>query len=133
MEFVYGLLGTGIGAGLMVLIQKMFERKWAKEDKAEAKEDKLDRLEKKLEDMGEKLKELSEDVGHVKSAQRAILSDKIKELGTKYLEAGEVEFEERRNLHQLHDAYHDDCGGNGDYKILMEDVNELPLKAKKVV
>lgn len=133
MEHLYALLGTGFGAGLVVIIQKMIERKWAKDDRNEAKEDKLDKLEKKLEDMDKKLKELSKDVGHVKSAQRAILSDRIKSLGTKYLEDREVEFEDRRNLHQLHDAYHNDCDGNGDYDILMKDINELPLKTKKVI
>lgn len=133
MEHLYTLLGTGFGAGLVVIIQKILERKWTKEDRTEAKEDKLDKLEKKLEEMDEKLQELSEDVGHVKSAEKAILSDRIKWLGTRYLEAGEIEFEDRQILHQLHDAYHDDCGGNGDYKILMGDINELPLKTKKVV
>ena len=130
MEFVYGLLGTGVGAGLMVLIQKMFERKWAKADRNEAKEDKLDNLEKKLEEMNKKLQELSNDVGHLKSAEKASLSDRIKWLGTRYLADGEIEFEDRQILHQLHDAYHNDCGGNGDYKCLMEAIDELPLKLK---
>lgn len=130
MEHIYTLLGTGFGAGLVVIIQKILERKWAKDDRNEAKEDKLDKLEKKLEEMDQKLQELSDDVGHVKNADRAILSDRIKWLGTKYLEAAEIDFEDRRILNQLHDAYHNDCNGNGDFKNLMEDVNELPLKTK---
>lgn len=132
MEHLYTLLGTGFGAGLVVIIQKMIERKWAKDDRDEAKEDKLDKLEKKLEEMDKKLEELSKDVGHLKTAEKASLSDRIKWLGTRYLEAGEIEFEERQVMHQLHDAYHNHCGGNGDYDILMQDIDELTLKTKKV-
>ena len=128
MEFAIGLLGSGIGAGLMVIIQMLLKRKWAKEDKYDEKAKKLDDLSQRLIDIDSKLDDLSDDVSHVKSANKSILSDRIKWLGTKYLEAGEIEFEDRRILHSLHSAYHDDCGGNGDFKILMESIDSLPLK-----
>ena len=132
MEFVIGLLGTGVGAGIMVIIQMLLNRKWAKEDKQEAKADKLDELTARLDKMDSKLDSAIVDLSHVKAADKSILSDRIKWLGTRYLEAGEVEFEDRRILHELHDAYHNHCGGNGDYDILMRDVDELPLKHDKV-
>ena len=128
MEFVIGLLGSGIGAGLMVILQMVLKRKWEKEDKHDEKTKKLNDLSKRLIDIDSKLDILADDVSHVKSANKSILSDRIKWLGTKYLEAGEIEFEDRRILHNLHSAYHDDCGGNGDFKILMENVDSLPLK-----
>lgn len=131
MEFIIGLLGTGIGAGIMVVVQMLLNRKWAKEDKQEAKADKLDKLSEKLAALEEKLDSAIEDLGHVKAADKSILSDRIKWLGTQYLEAGEIEFEDRRILHELHDAYHNHCGGNGDYDILMREVDELPLKHLK--
>lgn len=130
MEVIIGVLGAGVGAGTMTLIQMFVKRKWAQDDKQEEKTDKLDKLEKRLDEIDKKLKVLSDDIVHVKNADRAILSDRIKWLGERYLEAKEIEFEDRRVLNQLHDAYHNDCNGNGDYKNLMKAVNALPLKLK---
>ena len=120
-ELIIAFLGTGIGAGIMVIAQMLLNRKWQKEDKKEAKKD-------RTEEIITKLDQLSADVKHVKAANKSILSDRIKWLGTKYLDDGEIEFEDRRNLHDLHDAYHNHCGGNGDYDILMRDIDALPLK-----
>lgn len=131
MEFIIGLLGTGIGAGIMVIVQMLLNRKWAKEDKQEAKTDKLDELSEKLAGVETKLDSAIVALDHVKAADKSILSDRIKWLGTRCLEAGEIEFEDRRILHELHDAYHNHCGGNGDYDILMREVDELPLKHLK--
>lgn len=129
-EFLIGFLGTGIGAGVMALIQMIVNRKWQKEDKQEAKTDKLEGIEKRLNKIDSKLDTAIDEVGHVKAANKSILSDRIKWLGTKYLEEGEIEFEDRRIMHDLHDAYHNHSGGNGDYDILMREIDELPLKHK---
>ena len=120
-ELIIAFLGPGLGAGIMVIAQMLLNRKWQKEDKKEAKKD-------RTEEIITKLDQLSADVKHVKAANKSILSDRIKWLGTKYLDDGEIEFEDRRNLHDLHDAYHNHCGGNGDYDILMRDIDALPLK-----
>lgn len=128
MELIIGLLGTGIGAGVMAIVQKVLDRKWAKEDKHEAKTDKLDEYNKHLDKIDTKLDKAIDEIGHVKAANKSILSDRIKSLGTQYLDAGEIGFEDRRNLHNLHDAYHNHSGGNGDYDILMRDIDNLPLK-----
>lgn len=128
MEFAIALLGTGIGAGIMAIIQLILNRKWAKEDRKEAKNDKFDKLDKQLEEMNRKLDTLTADMENLKIADKAILSDRIKYLCGKYLEDGEISFEDRRNLHDLHDAYHNHCGGNGDYDMLIKEIDELPLK-----
>ena len=128
MEIAVGILGAGIGAGLMTLIQMLMKRKWERDDRAESKSNELASIKASVDEIREKLNAVAADVAHCKAANRAILSDRIKWLGTQYIQAGEVDFESRRNLHALHNAYHDDCGGNGDYKILMADVDELPLK-----
>lgn len=121
--FIIGFLGTGVGAGIMVIVQMLLNRKWAKEDKKEAKADRTGEILTKLDN-------LAVEVNHVKAANKYILSDRIKMLGTQYLEAGEIDFEDRRILHNLHSAYHDHCGGNGDYDILMREIDDLPLKHK---
>lgn len=127
-DFVIGLFGTGIGAGIMVIIQMLLNRKWAKEDKQEAKDDMLNELSVRLDSLDAKLDSAIKDLGHVKAADKSILADRIKWLGTTYIEAGEIEFEDRRILHELHNAYHNHCGGNGDYDILMKEIDALPLK-----
>ena len=130
MDFVIGLLGAGIGAGLMTILLACLNRKWAKDDREEAEVKQIDKIEKHLQDIDNKITELSDSLSHLKSAEKASLSDRIKWLGTKYLDAGEIEFEDRRILNQLHSAYHDDCGGNGDFDSFMEIINDLPLKTK---
>lgn len=129
MDILVGILGgCGVAGGIFTIIQMCMKRKWEKEDRKEGKADKLDEVNKQLATLTAQTKTLIDEVSHLKKANKAILSDRIKWLGTKYIEAGEVEFEDRRNLHDLHDAYHNDCGGNGDYDILMRDVDALPLK-----
>lgn len=128
VEFIIGVLGAGVGAGIMSLIQMRLKRKWEKEDKQEAKADTLAEIKAQLAALNKKIDSVAEDVAHLKVAEKASLSDRIKWLATRYIEAGEVEFEDRRNLHWLHDAYHNHCGGNGDYDLLMEEVDDLPLK-----
>ena len=127
-ELIIGILGAGIGGGIMTIIQMCLNRKWAKSDKQEEKADNFNAINKRLDLFDKKLDNAITDIGHVKVADKAILSDRIKWLGTKYIEAGEIEFEDRRNLHDLHDAYHNHCDGNGDYDILMREIDELPLK-----
>jgi len=128
MEILTGILGAGIGAGIMSIVLAILKRKWQKEDKKEEKEDAISDLKHQLKEISSKIDILSSDVKHVKHANKSILSDRVKSLGTQYLEDGEVEFEDRRILHDLHNAYHNDCDGNGDFDILMRDVDELPLK-----
>ena len=126
---IIGIFGGGaVGAGIMTIIQMCLKRKWAKEDKAEEKTDKITEMNTRLDTISDQLKTAIDDIAHVKSANKAILEDRIKWLGEKYLSEKEIDFDNRRILHNLHSAYHYDCNGNGDYDCLMRDVDELPLK-----
>lgn len=59
-------------------------------------------------------------------ALRMILLDRLQYLCRCYIRAGKVDFDDRRRLHKMHDAYHA-LGGNGDLDVLMAAVDELPL------
>lgn len=61
---------------------------------------------------------------------RVILMDRIRYLGQEYIKDGEVDFDDRRLLNQMHSVYHNTLGGNGDLDILMKEVDELPLARK---
>ena len=65
--------------------------------------------------------------GAMCKALRYLLLDKILFLGTKYIEVGTVDFDDRRRLNQMHEVYHDGLLGNGDADNIMLAVNKLPL------
>ena len=62
-----------------------------------------------------------------KPCRRVILLDRIQYLCRCYIHDGAVDFDDRRRLHKMHDAYHA-LGGNGDLNTLMAAVDELPVK-----
>lgn len=68
------------------------------------------------------------DVKALKEAMKYLLMDRIQHLGARYLRQGEISLDDRRLLNNMHDSYHNGLGGNGDLDVLMEQVNDLPLK-----
>lgn len=63
----------------------------------------------------------------LQEGQRVLLLDRIQYLCRCYIRDKEVDFDDRRRLHKMHDAYHA-LGGNGDLNTLMTAVDELPVK-----
>lgn len=61
-------------------------------------------------------------------SQKIVMLDRIRYLGQKYIEAGEIDFDDRRILNAMHDSYHNGLGGNGDADVVMSEVNKLPLR-----
>ena len=57
-------------------------------------------------------------------ALKYILYDRIRFLGQAYIAAGEIDFDDRRILRQMHASYHNGLDGNGDLDGLMKE----PLK-----
>lgn len=78
----------------------------------------------KEQDDSRAMKELSA----IEEAIRYILYDRIRYLGGSFLRSEEIDFDDRRNLNNMHSVYHEKLGGNGDLDILMDEVNKLPLK-----
>lgn len=120
-------IATGVtGAAVIKLIDNVvqwcLQRKAAKEDRTEEK----DREEiHKIKDW-ERGMELK--VNALVNADKYILFDRIRYLGQRYVADNEVDFDDRRILRQMHEVYHNELGGNGDLKELMDAVNALPLK-----
>lgn len=61
-------------------------------------------------------------------AMKYVLYDRIRFLGQAYIDAGEIDFDDRRILNNMHHSYYFGPGGNGDLDTLMNKVNHLPLK-----
>ena len=125
-NFLYAAL-TGVGAAAVIklidnVVQWKLQRKAAKEDRTaedgQAEIKKIKQWEKDMEDK----------VNALVNADKYIMFDRIRYLGQKYVAEKEVDFDDRRILNQMHDVYHNELGGNGDLKELMDAVNALPLK-----
>lgn len=116
------LAGGGIGVAIIQGIREWLsfrrERKAKKEDAKDLNIDnRLTNIESRLLAQGEALK--------------FILYDRIRYLGQTYVFEGEISFDDRRILNDMHKSYHNGLGGNGDLDTLMKAVNDLPLKKGK--
>ena len=125
LTFLLAFLG---GAGGVALINGIFgvwkwhaERKAKKEDKSE--EDiaqRLDELASWQQDAGKKIDALRDGL-------KCDLLEQIIRLGQSYISEGEVSFDDRKRLRDMHTSYHDGLGGNGDADAIMNAVDNLPL------
>lgn len=61
----------------------------------------------------------------LKVGVRLLLQDKIEHLGMKYIDAGEIRYDQLKYLNAAHECYHSELHGNGDLDALMEDVRAL--------
>lgn len=103
IALIGGLCG---GSAVAALINQIFE---TKREKARRKD-------------GE-----SENMREVKAALKWVIYDRIRHLGQTFIADGEVSFDDRRILNEMHNCYHNGLGGNGDLDNLMREVNDLPL------
>ena len=78
-----------------------------------------------------RLEKVERQVEALVESQKYILYDRIRFLGQSYIADGEIDFDDRRILNDMHKSYHSGLGGNGDLDILMREVNQLPLKKTK--
>lgn len=124
MNYLQLLLTGATAAAVVKLIDNVLQwhlnRKAKKEDKTEEK------AEKKAENAAHSLKQIEDKTEVLTTGMMCLLLDRIQYLGRSYLKAEKIDFDDRRRLHQMHDAYHA-LGGNGDLNKLMEDINKLPL------
>lgn len=113
-------------------------RKAAKEDKSEERADKtreisdaVAKFEKseaeKNAEIDKRLDALDKQMEAQSTALRLILLDRILHLGQGYIMKGEISFDDRKRLHDMHDCYHSGLGGNGDADLIMREVDNLEL------
>lgn len=63
----------------------------------------------------------------VRNGVQLLLYSEIKRLGKKYIDAGQVSYEELEDLIKMHKCYHSDLDGNGYLDSLMDSVKELRI------
>lgn len=143
VAFVLAIAGGAAGAAVINGINERWKfkasRKAAKEDKAEEMADKTEEIgeaveeirkteDKRQEEMEKEISIMKAQIQALVEADRVVLLDRIRHLGQSYIQKGEISFDDRRIFHMMHDAYHDGLGGNGDADLVVEAVDDLPLK-----
>ena len=84
------------------------------------------------EDAYSRLKTIEDKVDDLAKAAKYSIFDRIRYLGQCYIDDGEIDFDDRRILNDMYKVYHcPTLKGNGDLKVLMEAVNNLPLKKRR--
>lgn len=147
-DWLIGLIGTGIGAGSLGLIQFIISHfTESKEHKEERKEnvanlrieimqhikDVNDENAAAIEDLRSTVMTLTEDSKERRKYEKAIgeslialTHDRLVHLGKKYQKRGAITLSEQSNLTMLYIPYHEGLGGNHDgetwYNYCMEDL-----------
>ena len=133
MTTVEILIAALTGGTVVAVIEGVREAlAWKRKRKAEVEdraEDKAENEAKKAEEnITNKVGSLETKVDALVEANKFILYDRIRFLGQEYIDAGEIDFDDRRILNNMHKSYHYGLNGNGDLDVLMGEVNHLPLK-----
>ncbi len=125
-------VGGGIGAAIVAGINERWkfkaQRQAAKEDREANKADRTDEICEQVETEAKRMENLEKQMAAQSEALKLILLDRILYLGQGYIDKGEISYDDRRRFHAMHDCYHTGLGGNGDADLIVEGVDELPLK-----
>ena len=108
IAIVGGLLGgSAVAALINAIAEGIRQRRKRKYEKADGKDAIMEAL---------------------KTGLKWVIYDRIRYLGQTYIAHGNIDFDDRRILNEMHKCYHDGLCGNGDLDNLMSEVNKLPLK-----
>lgn len=129
---VLAIAGGAAGAAVINGINERWKfranRKATKEDRAEEKADKTDELEKTLATLQAEIAIMKKNDEAQSEALKLMLLDRILHLGKEYIDKGEISYDDRRRFHAMHNCYHSGLDGNGDADLIVEGVDQLPLK-----
>ena len=102
MEALNSFLSAGIGAGFMAIVNTIISHRLKKNDKED-----------------ERMVALTE-------AQKLLMQDKVRYLGSKFIEEKKISLENKEMLQAMHKAYQA-LGGNGHLDTVMDEVDRLPI------
>lgn len=132
LKIILSIIGGATGAAIVNALYNRWrfkaERKAHKEDKAEEKKDKTAELQESYKRVSCQLQEMDSELAAQSEALKLILLDRILHLGASYITAGEITLDDRSRFHAMHNCYHKGLHGNGDANLIVEAVDELPLK-----
>lgn len=100
MDWLIPLLSGAFGAGIFSFVQFLINRRDKKKEKESAE----------------------------RKALRYLMLYIIQDTARELISDGKATMDDKRQLHQWHEVYHQGLGGNGDADKLMEAVDQLPFK-----
>ena len=138
-QLFLAIVSGGVLAGVVLAFSNKAawkrERQAKKEDRAEEKADQIAELQNEIKGLKKKDDEAKETLGKMQTqidataeGVKLMLLDRVLYLGQSYIDKGEISYDDRRRFHQMHDCYHQRLDGNGDADLIVESVDELPLK-----
>ena len=128
LTFMCGAGGLALIEWARVAWQHRVDRKDKKEDRQEEKVDNMEKLTESVDAVRKEQEEQGAQLDALRDAMKCVLLDRIIYLGQKYIEEGEVDFDDRKRLRDMHTSYHKGLNGNGDADAIMKAVDALPLK-----
>lgn len=128
LAFIFGAGGLALIDFLRARWAFRAERKAKKEDRQEERVDKIEELTEAVNGFKAEQEEQGKQLDALREAMKCVLLDRIMYLGQSYIADGEIDFDDRRRLREMHSAYHNGLGGNGDADAIMQAVDALPLQ-----
>lgn len=102
MDIVVGILGAGIGAGIMQIVNTVVNHNLQKDDTED------------------------ERISAIMGALKVMMIDRIHFLVTSYIARGSVTLDEKETIQKMYQAFKA-VGGNGDCTVPMEELVKLPV------
>ena len=107
MEQLFTLAGIAIGSsGLSAIIIAILNHRWAKKKNSSGKLDAL------------------------VEAQKVLMIDRVRYLGSSYIHEGEISLEDKESLTEMYQAYKS-LGGNGHLSTIMAEVERLHIVERR--
>ncbi len=98
-------LSGSMGAGIMALVLAWCQQRW-----------------KRMDDKDGSIKALV-------NAQKVVMVDRVRYLGQKYIQRGEITLEDKETLQEMYTAYKA-LGGNGHLETVIHEIEKLPVVAE---
>ena len=119
MDAFIGVLGAGIGAGIMAIIQSYLNHKWKKDEHND-------------ENLAKSVKDQKVKIDALVNAQKVLMIDRIRYLGESYIAREGIYLDEKENLHEMHGSYKQ-LGGNGHLDVVMSEVDALHVLGRSAI
>lgn len=130
LAILIAIISSGATAAIVKAIDNWLS--WKRERKAKHEDDDLEKKEQIINDRLNTIEKKTDCIqkllDSLKEGMKYTIYDRIRHIGQAHINAGEIDFDDRRILNNMHHCYHDGLGGNGDLDKLVQEVNQLPLK-----
>lgn len=134
MAILVAVISSGATAAVVKAIDNWLS--WKRERKAKHEDDDLMKKEQTVNDRLSTIEQKTEDnrktLESITEGMKYIIYDRIRHIGQAHINVGEIDFDDRRILNNMHHCYHFGLGGNGDLDKLVQEVNNLPLKKENL-